>query len=226
VLGIRLRDGAFAEYLSLPSVNLHPVPDGVPDRDAVFVEPLAAACRILEQVDVTAATRVAVLGDGRMGLLVAQVFRATGASPVLFGRHEPRLALGRALGVAAQPTPEQALPPDERFDVVVDVTGRADGLERALECVAPRGTVVLKTTVHDRAPLATWPIVVDEVTVVGSRCGPFRPAIDLLASGDVRVAPLVDAVRPLDEWEVALAESSRGLKVLFDLGAAAPDRVS
>ncbi len=226
VLGIRLRDGAFAEFLSLPSVNLHPVPDAVADRDAVFVEPLAAACRILEQVDVDAATSVAVLGDGRMGLLVAQVLLASGASPVLFGRHEPRLALGRMLGVDARPTPEQALLPDGRFDLVVDVTGRADGLERALGCVTPRGTIVLKTTVHDRAPLATWPIVVDEVTVIGSRCGPFKPAIDLLASGGVRVAPLVDAVRPLDEWEVALAEASRGLKVLFDLRAEAPDPVS
>lgn len=226
VLGIRRRDGAFAEYLSLPSVNLHPVPDAVPDRDAVFVEPLAAACRILEQVDVAAATRVAVLGDGRMGLLVAQVFQANGASPVLFGRHEPRLALGREFGIDAQPTPGHALPPNGRFDIVVDVTGRADGLDHALQCVAPRGTIVLKTTVHERASLATWPIVVDEVTIIGSRCGPFTPAIELLASGDVRVAPLVDAVRRLDEWEVALAEASRGLKVVFDLGAEAPDNVS
>ncbi|MEW5981770.1 MAG: alcohol dehydrogenase catalytic domain-containing protein [Acidobacteriota bacterium] len=222
VLGIRNRHGAFAEYLSLPSVNLHPVPDGIPDPAAVLVEPLAASCRILEQVVVDSMTRAAVLGDGRMGLLVAQVLGTTGASPVLFGRHEPRLALARSLGLDARPSPEGPLPMPDRFDVVVDVTGRPDGLERALGCVVPRGTIVLKTTVHDAVPFATWPVVVDEITVVGSRCGPFKPAIDLLECGAIRVAPLVDVVRRLDEWASALEEASRGLKVLFDPGRAAP----
>lgn len=217
VLGIRHRHGAFAEFLSLPSSNLHPVPDSVPDGAAVFVEPLAAACRILEQTSIDASTRVAVLGDGRMGLLTGQAIAAAGASPVVFGRHEARIALARSLGLGARRSPEDPLPPSDRFDVVVDVTGRADGLERALQCVAPRGTVVMKTTVHDPAPLATWPVVVDEVTVIGSRCGPFGPALDLLSSGAVRVASLVDRIRTLDEWETALAEASRGMKVLFRL---------
>ncbi len=217
VLGIRHRHGAFAEFLSLPSANLHPVPDSVSDEAAVFVEPLAAACRILEQAVVDSSTRVAVLGDGRMGLLAGQVIAAAGACPVVFGRHEARLALARSLGLDARPSPEGPLPSENRFDVVVDVTGRADGLERALGCVAPRGAVVMKTTVHDRTPLATWPVVVDEVTVIGSRCGPFGPAIDVLSSGAVRVAPLVDRIRTLDEWKTALDEASRGMKVLFRL---------
>jgi alcohol dehydrogenase len=216
VLGIRARHGTFAEYITLPPANLHPVPDAVTDRAAVFTEPVAAACRILEQVDIGATHAVAVLGDGRMGLLTAQVLLTTGARVVLFGRQAPRLALARALGLDAQPAPSAPLPPRERFDIVVDFTGAVDGLQRALECVRPTGTVVLKTTAHGDATLATWPIVVDEVTIVGSRCGPFLPALDLLASGRVRTEELIEGVFALDEFERAFAAAEGGLKALFD----------
>ena len=215
VLGIRRRDGAFAEFLTLPAINLHPVPDAVSDRAAVFTEPVAAACRILEQIELGPSRRVIVLGDGRMGLLTAQVLKSTGADVVLYGKHESRLALARSLGVEAVLTPADAPGPRERVDVVVELTGSADGLRRALEFVRPLGTVVLKTTVHDPAALATWPAVVDEVTIIGSRCGPFLPALSLLAEGFIQTEPLVTATYGLDDYDRAFCEAASGLKVLF-----------
>jgi len=215
VLGIHGRDGAFAEYLTLPASNLHPVPDAVGDTAAVFTEPVAAACRILEQVEIGPSRHVAVLGDGRMGLLIAQVIRTAGASIVLFGKHADRKAIAHSLGLDTRDAPASPLPRADRFDVVVDATGSADGLQRALDCVRPRGTVVLKTTVRDPGTIATWPIVVEEVTIVGSRCGPFLPALDLLARGDVRVEPLVTRVTGLGDHARAFAEADGGLKVIF-----------
>lgn len=217
VLGIHARDGAFAEYLTLPARSLHPVPDGVSDTAGVFVEPVAAACRILDQIALGPNDRVAVLGDGRMGLLIAQVLRTSGAAVVLFARRDARLALASALGLDARPTPAAALGRADRFDVVVDATGANDGLLRSLDCVRPRGTIVLKTTVHDAGALATWPVVVDEITIVGSRCGPFRPALDLLARGDVQVEALVTRVSTLEEYEAAFRDAAGGLKVLFTM---------
>ena len=215
VLGIRGRDGAFAEYLTLPSCNLHPVPDAVADVAAVFVEPVAAAYRVLEQVGVGPATRVAVMGDGRMGLLIVQVLAAAGAPVVLFGRHDNRVALARGMGLDAVVSPGAPLPPGDRFDVVVEATGSADGLARALDLVRPRGTIVLKSTVHDPVRMSTWPVVVDEITIVGSRCGPFLPALDLLARGKVDVGPLVTCVTGFDDFERAFRNAETGLKVLF-----------
>lgn len=215
VVGIRGRDGAFAEVLSLPAGNLHEVPDTVDDETAVFVEPTAAACRILEQVPIDSGMRVAVLGDGRMGLLSAQVLRTAAPDVTLFGRHDEKLAIGRRLGLATQRT-EASSRAAARFDVVVDATGRPDGIRRALDLVRPRGTVVLKSTFHGEAPVASWPIVVDEVTLVGSRCGPFRRALELLASGAVQVRPLVSRVAIIDDYESAFADARRVLKVLFN----------
>jgi threonine dehydrogenase-like Zn-dependent dehydrogenase len=212
VVGIRGRAGAFAEYLSLPPENCHQVPDGLDDEAAVFVEPVAAACRILEQVDVTPATRVAVLGDGRLGNLTAQVLRTETRHVVLCGRHEQKLAVARQVGIDARESSEQDA---ERYDVVVDATGRLHGLERAMELVRPRGTVVLKSTCHGDIPISLWPVPVREITIVGSRCGPFAPAIALLASGAVRTAPLVAGRFPLDAYEKAFAAARRELKVLF-----------
>jgi threonine dehydrogenase-like Zn-dependent dehydrogenase len=211
VVGIRDRDGAFAECLSLPASNLHDVPNSVSDTAAVFVEPIAAACRISEQIAIDDRTRVAVLGDGRMGLLVAQVLKTVTPDVTLLGRHEWKLEVGRELGLTAGRS--EAVP--RGFDVVVDVTGRPEGLQRALELVRPRGTIVLKSTFHGEASMASWPIVVDEVTIVGSRCGPFQPALDLLASGAVRVDPLVSRVAPLEEFASAFADARKLLKVLF-----------
>jgi threonine dehydrogenase-like Zn-dependent dehydrogenase len=221
VVGIRGRDGAFAELLSLPAVNLHHVPDAVDDQTAVFTEPTAAACRILEQMEIHRTARIAVVGDGRMGLIVAQVLRSATPDVTVVGRHEKKLDIARSLGLAATSAGE---PPQDRFDVVVDVTGRPEGMRRALELVRPRGTVVMKSTFHGEAALATWPIVVDEITMVGSRCGPFRPALELLASGAVQVRPLISRIMALDDYEAAFAEARRAVKILIQPVAPQPRR--
>lgn len=215
VLGIRGRTGAFAEFLSLPSANLHVVPDAVANGTAVFVEPVAAAARILEQVQLTASSHVAVLGDGRMGLIVAQVLQTVSRDVTVLGRHRHKLEVARALGLRTARVEEVV----HRFDVVVDVTGRADGLRTALDLVRPRGTVVMKTTAHGEAPFTAWPAVVHEVTLIGSRCGPFGIAIGLLASGAVQVRPLVTHVAPLEDYASAFDLARRALKVLFAISS-------
>jgi threonine dehydrogenase-like Zn-dependent dehydrogenase len=214
VLGIRGRNGAFAELLTLPTVNLHELPAALDDRSAVFVEPVAACCRILEQVEIDPRTHVAVLGDGRMGLLAAQVIRTVTPHVTVFGRHERKLAVARELGLAGA---RRGSAPDRMggFDVVVDATGRPEGFQQALEQVRPRGTVVMKSTFHGEAAIASWPIVVNEVTIVGSRCGPFARAIELLASGAIRTAPLVSRIAALADYESAFADARQSLKVLF-----------
>jgi alcohol dehydrogenase len=214
VVGIRTHDGAFADYLALPAANLHEVPGTIDDDAAVFVEPTAAACRILEQVAVEPRARVAVLGDGRMGLLVAQVLRTVTADVTVLGRHDEKLRIAHALGLAARGSEDFS--PNACFDIVVDVTGRPDGLRRATELVRPRGTVILKSTFHGESPpLATWPLVVNEVSLVGSRCGPFDRALDLLARNLIDVKPLIAEILPLEKYAMAFAEARRSLKVLF-----------
>lgn len=214
VLGIIGRDGAFAEYLSLPAVNLHAVPDDVDDEAAVLVEPLAAACRVLEQVAVTPGTRAAVIGPGRLGLLVALVLRDAGADVTIVGRGETRLALARTLGFSAM-TGDQAPSRARRFDLVVDATGDPQGLAAAKQLVRPRGTIVLKSTFHGETSVALSPLVVDEITLVGSRCGPFRAALDRLANRRIDVRPLVDGVYPLERFEEAFAAAAAGRKVIL-----------
>ena len=197
VLGIRGHEGAHAEWLTLPDANLRLVPDGVPDEEAVFVEPLAAACEILEQVPVLPGARVAVLGPGKLGRLAAAVLRNAGADVALLGRRT-RARAGS-------------------FDLVVEATGSPDGIGRALSLVRPRGTIVWKSTHHGPVRLDAAPLVVNEVTVVGSRCGRFEPALDLLASRRVDVRPLLSSVFPLASAARALREASRPgvLKVLL-----------
>jgi threonine dehydrogenase-like Zn-dependent dehydrogenase len=214
VVGIRGRDGAFAEMLALPAANLHEIPDTLDDETAVFVEPTAAACRILEQIALDDSARVGVIGDGRMGLIIAQVLRTVTPAVTVIGRHDNKLDLARSLGLTALLS-EASIRPAARYDVVVDVTGRPDGIRRAIEIVRPRGTVVMKSTFHGEAALATWPIVVDEVTLVGSRCGPFRRAVDVLASGAVQVKPLISWVTDLDDYQAAFARARSSFKVLF-----------
>jgi threonine dehydrogenase-like Zn-dependent dehydrogenase len=195
----------------VPAGNLHRVPDAVPDRDAVFTEPVAAAFEILKQVTVHAGDGAIVFGDGKLGLLVAQVLMTAGAAVTLVGRHEGKLERARRLGIATGP-------PVPGADLVVDATGAPSGLEMALAHVRPRGTIVLKTTVaaHHRLDLA--PAVINEVSIVGSRCGPFEPALEALAAGRVCVAPLVDAVYRLDDGVAAFERAARPgtLKVLLD----------
>lgn len=213
VLGILGRDGAFAEYLTLPVGNLLPVPDAVPDDVAVFVEPLAAAFRIREQVQPQPEDTVQVMGDGRLGLLIAQVLAATGCRLTLLGRHPAKLALAKKWGIETADTSTN-LP---RADLVVDATGAPGGLEQALGRVRPCGTVVLKTTCAEAPAFHPAPIVIDEVTVIGSRCGPFPPALAALETGAVHVGPLVAATYPLAEGQAAFAHAARPgvLKVLL-----------
>jgi alcohol dehydrogenase len=209
VVGIREHSGAFAEFVSVPAENLHAIPDTMDDETAVFVEPTAAACRILEQVAVDRHARVAVLGDGRMGLLTAQVMKTAADDVTLLGKHQEKLEIGRSLGLNAQRAAQTG-----GFDFVVDATGRPEGLRQAIELVHPRGTVVMKSTFHGEAPVASAPIVVNEVTLVGSRCGPFARGIEMLASGAVRVKPLVTRVTSLADYVAAFEEARRGLKVI------------
>jgi threonine dehydrogenase-like Zn-dependent dehydrogenase len=216
VVGIRGRAGAFAEYLTLPAINLHEVPDSMGNDTAVFVEPVAAACRILEQVPVTPTTTVAIIGDGRLGNVTAQVLRTRTPHVVLFGRHEHKLAVARAMGIEAR-----ASGGSSTYDLVVDASGRPDGLTRALERVEPRGTIVLKSTCHDVTATPLWPVPVHEVTIVGSRCGPFAPALTLLASGAVRTDLLVAHTFDLADYEEAFAAARQSMKILLDPAARA-----
>lgn len=218
VLGIVGRDGAFAESLSLPERNLHALPDAISDESAVFVEPLAAAFAIFEQVEIPAGTRVAVLGDGKLGLLCAQALALSGARVTLLGRHERKLEIARRAGADAR----REVDAGATFPLVVDATGSSDGLARALALVEPRGTVVLKTTTRDAPKESLAKIVIDEIRVVGSRCGRFAPAIEALRAGRIDPRPLVDARLPLERGTEAFAKAGeRGaLKVLLQVSAA------
>lgn len=205
VLGIQGRDGAFAERLSLPVRNLHAVPEGVSDEAAVFVEPLAAALQILEQVHVRPGMRVAVLGVGRLGQLVARVLALPGAEVTALSRNPALLDLLPAGVTGRLSSQTDDL---DRFDVVVDTTGSPQGLAQATALVRPRGTLVLKTTVHGQTPASPTSWVLDEITVVGSRCGPFAPALRLLASGAVDPTPLLHARFPLADGVAALSRAA------------------
>jgi alcohol dehydrogenase len=214
VVGIRGRSGAFAEFLTLPPENLHSVPDSMDDTRAVFVEPVAAACRILEQVEIDASTHTAIVGDGRMALVTAQVLRTTGATITIAGKHEAKLAVAGGMGFDVLRGSEIAARA-KSFDLVVDVTGKPDGFQTALALARPRGAVVLKSTFHGALAWTPWPVIVDEISLIGSRCGPFAPAIALLAAKRIDVAPLVAAVHPLEGFEAAFDAARRELKVLF-----------
>ena len=213
VLGILGRDGAFADFVAVPTANLHAVPDAVPDEAAVFVEPLAAAYRMAEQVPVARCTRAVVLGDGRLGNLCAQVLAEQGAEVLVIGKHDAKLRLLADRKIATARAEEVARDLDagrfRRADLVVEATGSPAGLPTAFRLVRPRGTVVLKTTVAGQQTLALAPVVIDEVTVVGSRCGPFAPAVRALAEARIDVRPLVSAVMPLAEGPAALEAAAQ-----------------
>ncbi len=218
VLGIVGRDGAFAEYLTLPVNNLLPVPDEVSDERAVFTEPLAAACGITERARVETETRVAVIGDGKLGLLCAQALKAmTGAGVTLVGRHERKLEIVRGRGVRTARA--DALPAsfERAFDVTVEASGSPAGFETALKLLKPRGTLVLKSTFHGSTELNAAPVVVDEISIVGSRCGRFKPALELLRRGAVETDALINDVYPLSEGPRAFERAAEPgvLKVLL-----------
>jgi threonine dehydrogenase-like Zn-dependent dehydrogenase len=215
VMGILDADGAFAERVAIPVENLHEVPEGVPDEAAVFVEPLAAAFEILEQIHVRPGTECTVLGDGKLGLLVAQVLHGAGARVLVVGKHAEKLGFLAERGIATTLLGSWLR---TKADLVVEATGSAAGFEAAVTATRPRGTLVLKSTVAGAAPLDLSPLVVQEITVVGSRCGSFAPALRALDSGSVEVMPLVSARVPLGDAARGLEMASRPglLKVLID----------
>jgi threonine dehydrogenase-like Zn-dependent dehydrogenase len=218
VIGIVGRDGCFAEYVAAPVENLHAVPDNVDDDAAAFVEPLAAACRILEQVSIASDDRVAVFGDGRLGLLCGMALRTCSEHVLLVGRHASKLALAEKRGIMTAFAEDIAAA--ARYDIVVDATGKADGFAAAMAAVRPLGTLVLKSTVAAETGMNLAPLVVNEVTVVGSRCGPFDRAMAMLAAGEVDPRDLITARHPLAEGLAALdaAASGDNIKVLIDVG--------
>ena len=218
VLGIQNHDGAFADHVRLPSANLHVLSDAVDDDAAVFVEPLAAAFQVVRQLGPVDGKRwVTVLGDGRLGLLCGQVLRNAGYAVRLVGRHPAKLALCEKWGLQARPVVDVA--PRHDQDVVVDCTGSAAGLELAMALVRPRGTIVLKSTVAAGAAVNLAPLVIDEVTVLGSRCGPFPDAIAALAQRQVDVVSLIHRRMKLEQGVEAVALAARPgvLKVLLTM---------
>ena len=220
VLGIVAHDGAFAEFLALPLENLHAIPANVADEKAVFIEPLAAACRILDQVPIRKFPEVAVLGDGKLAQLVALVLQAAGSKVTLYGKHEAKLKLVHGASIRAKKVRGDAgdlKRVKETYRLVVEATGSPTGLILAQQMTEPRGTLLLKSTFHGTAPVETWPIVVKEINVVGSRCGPFAKAIQLLRSGKVDPTPLISRIFPLKDASAAIlyAQQPGVMKVLL-----------
>jgi threonine dehydrogenase-like Zn-dependent dehydrogenase len=217
VLGILNHDGAFADFVRLPADNLHALPDEVDDDQAVFIEPLAAAFQVLKQIKLDGRKWVTVLGDGRLGLLVAQVLRESGAPVRVIGRHADKLALCEKWGIRSRPVAD--INPRHDQDVVVDCTGSAAGFELAMQMVRPRGTIVLKSTAAQGKPLNLAPLVIDEINVIGSRCGPFREAIAALAQKRIDVASLIHRRMRIEQGLEAFDLAGRPgvLKVLLTM---------
>lgn len=215
-LGMRGKDGAFAEYLTLPRENIHPVPETITDREAVFVEPIAAAIEIVEQYHLKLSEAVAVLGDGKLGLIIARTLKALGYSVLVIGRHKNKLARLESLEIPGYlegnlPKKIQDLP------VVVEATGSSSGLERALELVRPEGKVIFKTTIASGIEVNLSALAINEIQLLGSRCGPFIPALNLLEYNNLYLEKLITACCPLEQG-VAAFERARGkdsLKVLL-----------
>jgi len=209
VLGIVNHPGAFRESLTLPERNLHALPDALPTERAVFVEPLAAACEILDQVALPCAAQIAVLGDGKLGLLIALVLNAYGHRVHQFGRHAEKLDIARRAGVFTEAA--GGTRPDMAYDWVVDATGSSEGFRQAVRMTRPRGTVILKSTVHGLVGVDTAPVIVNEITLVGSRCGRFEPALDLLTRNLIPVDEMIS-----EQWR--LAEAPRAFALAAQKG--------
>ena len=207
VLGILKRDGAFAEFLSLPEKNLHVIPDSISDEQAVFVEPLAAAFEINEQISLKPEWNVAVVGDGRLAQLIIQVIKLTCSNITCFGKHQNKLEgliqSGIKIKIGIESTDEQL------FDLVVEATGSNSGFTDTMKLVKPRGAVVLKSTIASRENLDLTSTIINEITLIGSRCGLFKPAIDALATGVISVDSMVDCTFPLDKFQDAIVHAKK-----------------
>lgn len=209
VLGILGRDGAFAQRLRIPVENLHLVPETVTDEEAVLTEPLAAAFQILEQVEIDSSQSVLIMGDGKLGLLCAQVIGLTGCKVEVLGKHRQKLDLLEGI-------PTYLDPPPKKYNIVVEATGSPDGFNAALSYLHPRGILVLKSTVAGESNINLAPLVIDEITVVGSRCGPFSRALTALEKKEVRVDFLIEAIYPLNNIEKAWKHAEkRGTKKIL-----------
>jgi threonine dehydrogenase-like Zn-dependent dehydrogenase len=216
VLGIVNKEGCFAEYVTLPERNLHRVPDRISDRHACFIEPVAACHEVLEQVRIGPRDRVLVLGDGKLGQLLTLLLLDQRLTVTLAGNHDRKLALARAAGAQTAAPEQLAL---KSFDVVIEATGSPSGMQRALDLVRPRGTLVLKSTYHGPLTFDAAPLVIDEITLVGSRCGPFAPALASLAAGGLPVDQLIDQTFPLEQGRQAFARAATPgtLKILLHM---------
>jgi threonine dehydrogenase-like Zn-dependent dehydrogenase len=214
VMGILNADGAFAEYVAVPLANLHLVPSRINDEEAVFIEPLAAAFEILTQVQINPGDEILVLGDGKLGNLCAQVLARTGANVTALGKHEDKLKLIKKAGVRTVLLKDWQ---PRLFDIAVEATGSASGLELALSALRPRGTLVLKSTVAGVHQVSLAPVVINEINVIGSRCGPFPDALEALAERRIAVTPLIEKLYRLKDGVVAMAEAAQpgALKVLL-----------
>lgn len=196
-LGIWHREGCFAEYVALPEKNLLEIPDNVSDEEAVFVEPLAAALEILEQIHIPPYKKVVVLGDGKLGLIIALSLNASGLDVTLVGKHEEKLAIAKAQGVKTKLLNDLKI--EKVYDFVVEATGSITGFETSLALTKPRGTLILKSTIAASKEFNLAPIVIDEITVLGSRCGQFAPALRMLANKRIDVKPLISDIYPIDK---------------------------
>lgn len=207
VLGILKRDGAFAEFLSLPEKNLHVIPDSITDEQAVFVEPLSAAFEIKEQISLQSQWKVAVVGDGRLAQLIIRVLKLTCPNITCFGRHKSKLESLINIGVKIKIGIEK--PDEQSFDLVVEATGSNSGFTDTMKLIKPRGIVILKSTIASRENLDLTPVVVNEITLIGSRCGLFKPAIDALATGMVSVDSMIDSTFPLEKFSEAIEHTKK-----------------
>jgi alcohol dehydrogenase len=215
-LGISERDGVFAEFVTIPLKNLWEVSQGVDDEMAVFTEPLAAVFEVLQEVHVAPLDKCAILGDGKIGLLLALVLSKTWSHTILVGKHDSKLAIAARQGIQTKRLEEINLKPS--YEIVIDATGSPEGIETALGLVKPQGTLVLKTTVPERSAVDLSRVVVDEIKVVGSRCGPFPPALGALARRRIDVKPLISAIYPFDQALTGFERTSEKetIKVLLD----------
>lgn len=196
-LGIWQREGCFAEYVSLPENNLLVIPDNVSNEEAVFVEPLAAALEILEQIHIPPYKKVVILGDGKLGLIIALALNASGLDVLLVGKHEEKLAIAKEQGVKTKLLNELKI--EKAYDYVVEATGSISGFETSLSLTKPRGTLILKSTIAASKEINLAPIVVDEITIVGSRCGQFAPALRMLEQKKIDVKPLISEIYPINK---------------------------
>ena len=209
VLGIYKKDGVFAEYLTLPVINLHEIPEKLSDEEAIFVEPLAAACEFIDRVPIKQSSRIAIIGDGKLAALIAQVLLNSTRRIIVLGHSDKRLRFFKEMGLDVKNTRKSKRMPEKEFDIVIESSGSPEGLPEAVKLTKPRGTVILKSTYNGNLNWNPAQVVIDEITIIGSRCGPFDKAINLLSSGKVSTKKLLTTTFPLEEWEKAFDMATR-----------------